>query len=85
MSDYNGWTNRETWLANLWLDQYITSIQHEGLRVMPDDLEAYVDTLYDAAHDSLNGLFADMLCDSLREVNYQEIADAANESNVWED
>jgi hypothetical protein len=85
MSDYNGWTNRATFLANMWLDRYITSIQHDGLRVMPDDLEAYVDTLFDQQCDSICGLFRDMLSGEIASINFREIANEANKSNVWED
>ena len=79
MSRYNGWTNWETWVASMWLDKYILDTQYDGLRIMPDDLEAHVDTLYDEAQDSLNGMFRDMLSACLHEINYQEIADRANE------
>lgn len=80
MSDYNGWTNRETWLANLWLGDYIDATLADGLRIMPDDLEAYVDTLFDEYFDDSIGLFNDLLTGSLANINYQEIADAANGS-----
>lgn len=85
MSDYNGWTNRATWLANMWLEGYINATQEDGLRIMPDDLEAYVDTLFDQQCDMVFGLFRDMLSHEIASIDFQEIADAANESNVWDD
>ena len=85
MSDYNGWTNRATWLANMNLESYIHDTLEDGLKVMPDDLEAYVDITFDHKCDDIFSLFRDLLIGELATVNYQEIADAANGSNVWED
>jgi hypothetical protein len=79
MLKYNGWTNRETWLVNLWLSDYIAATQQDGLPIMPDDLEAYVDTLFDQHHGDMNGLLTDLLVGSIARIKYQEIADHANE------
>ena len=78
MSDYNGWTNRATWLANMYLGDYINATLEDGLRVMPDDLEAYVDCIFDDHCEDIFSFFRDLIIGELASVNYQEIADTAN-------
>ncbi len=35
MADYNGWTNRSTWLVNLWIDNEETTYSHR-MRLLAD-------------------------------------------------
>jgi len=52
MSEYNGWTNKETWLVTLWLmpeiEEYIADIagegQHLSVQNMARNIEEYVGT-----------------------------------------
>jgi len=52
MSEYNGWTNKETWLVTLWLmpeiEEYIADIagegQHLSVQNMAKNAEEYVGT-----------------------------------------
>jgi hypothetical protein len=86
---YNGWTNRETWLANLWLtnDQGIYEMvcervfqgdateEHEQVEILRDIVE---DLCFDS-YEANAGLGADFLGQCLREVNYYEIRAAFGE------
>jgi hypothetical protein len=57
---YNGWTNRETWLVNVW-----------GNPESRADVQALRESLQDQ-HDELpNGILKDML--DLRAINWEEL------------
>ena len=45
--DYNGWTNRQTWVVNLWMtnDDYSQEIIDQGRPWSPDAIEALVDDM----------------------------------------
>ena len=84
MSDYNCWTNRETWLVNLWYmdempyyfttkDQY--TVEHQELE------EAVISTCetLEGIVDLPCGLVADFLSGCWSRVNWHELADHLNE------
>jgi hypothetical protein len=77
MNDYNGWTNRETWLVNLWLDNdksqryFITAAG--ALSV--SDLAAALEDYYASTLPELPaGLYADLLAGAVARINWREIA-----------
>lgn len=86
---YNGWTNRETWLTNLWLtnDQGIYEMVCE--QVFQGDatedyeqvqiLESIVEGLVFDSYEANAGLGSDFLGQCLGEVNYYEIVQAFGE------
>jgi hypothetical protein len=89
--EYNGWTNWETWVTKLWLDndEYTYSMvvkmvddakKDDGDGILPDDLEEFVWEVFDQ-HDvnKSGGLFADFINSSMRTVDWQAIADAYNQ------
>ena len=95
MSDYNGWTNRETWLVNLWLTNEPDT---EGdLRMLScagaiiplstgwraDRLRDYVRDLpaIMTILDGTAGLQTDLLQGALDSVNWREIVD----NHEWDD
>ena len=73
MSKYNGWTNRETWLVNIWfmdgLDEFVTPMY---LREM---VEEYVYSQIDNC-----GFISDMI--DLGCINWTELAESHNEGMV---
>ena len=66
---YNGWTNYETWLVNLWFDaSFDVNVSAEEIR---EEITNYIDVF---KFDANNGFINDMLNCFLSEVNYHEIA-----------
>ena len=80
---YNGWTNRETWLVNLWYGDYFTEAAEEtGRGFTADEVKEIVEeTVYnDLLHFKIganrnSGLLADIIGGSLARINWQEIAE----------
>lgn len=84
--EYNGWTNYETWLVNLWLtnEEYteseLRSIANNGQRrdYRKEELKSYVEDEMLALH-KFNGLASDLIGAALCMVNWYEILDNATE------
>lgn len=87
MSDYNGWSNYETWNVALWIDNEEGSYRHwrdqvcEALEAEQDRDDA-VNTVSKALRaeiedqmPELNGCYSDLLSAALSEVNWYEIAE----------
>lgn len=84
---YNGWTNYETWNANLWIDNDWHLSEHIAL-ITADFFGSYedLDTITGLVSERINDMFLDMMPDmeagffsdvmsaSFREVNFHEIA-----------
>lgn len=85
MSDYNGWTNYETWLINVWLDndEMLHEMALDALRASPQEsiydfgkrVREFVETLVMEEVPTF-GLVADLLGAALSEVNWRELAEA---------
>jgi hypothetical protein len=73
MADYNGWTNKETWLVNLWLREHFQQELKDGYEITSAHIK---DTINNMLSDSpeLWGLFSDLLDCALGEINCYEIA-----------
>jgi len=94
MSEYNGWTNKETWLVTLWLmpeiEEYIVACNSDDtsssyMQNMAKNIEEYVGTrvfhnLSDEVGEDIGGLTSDLLRMCLHDVDWYEIAE-----HVWED
>lgn len=67
----NGWTNRETWLVNLWFGDTLAVMQDDG-----DDITAeYIESLVTEYVDNIvpaSSFIADMM--DLDAINYAELA-----------
>lgn len=81
---YNGWTNHATWLVNLWWNDNLIEIARDVLGE-PITAEQAADYVFELADSVTNDktvearFVSDMLTAYMNEVNWQEIADAANE------
>jgi hypothetical protein len=77
MTSYNGWTNRETWLANLWLDndQSQTHFLTVAAKLSVSDLAAALEDYYASSLPELpSGLYADLLAGAVAKIDWREIA-----------
>lgn len=73
---YNGWTNKETWLVNLWIGDNLAEIQGEGTEVSGQTVKAIVIDWLDYAqgNDVESGLLVDLLNCALGHINWEEVA-----------
>jgi hypothetical protein len=76
---YNGWTNRATWMVNLWVGDTLAD-DAQNFEVTPDDVESMVQEMLPQDVQSVEGgLAADLMAYALADVNWRELAEAANE------
>ena len=71
----NGWTNKETWLVELWFGDYFAELAGEGVELDADHLQSIVEEVLAEQMSSQTGLIADFVNDSFREVNWRELAE----------
>ena len=74
---YNGWSNKETWLVNLWLGDGLTMDQEAGYEITADYIEQMVDEMASLLLDvpDANGFMTDLLNCALGEIDYHELAE----------
>jgi hypothetical protein len=80
MSNYNGWKNYETWNCSLHI---MSAFDGETSKVSADAVEDMV-CEYVGKLDA-GSLLQDIVEAYIREVDFEEIADAINEANEVED
>lgn len=68
---YNGWTNRATWLVNVW-----------GNPESKDDVQMLRDMLEDQYNELPNGILKDMI--DLDEINWDELMEHFNDEEEEE-
>ena len=86
--EYNGWTNYETWLVNLWMDncegaqQYWSEIAQESIDQHNDNcepenwfyFEGVLKEFLEEIRDGREGLAGDLLGAAISEVDTRDIA-----------
>ncbi len=87
--EYNGWTNYETWVVNLWLDndeytqtmvyEMANSDEYDNHRVA--SLEEYVEEQREEWKEFGASMFDDLLGAALGSVNYYEIIESAKDED----
>lgn len=96
---YNGWTNYETWVVKLWMDNDETSYRAQGelaeearenddpqswlAEHLKEDYEDASTTILEASNSGTS-VWADLLGAALNEVNWWEIAEAILADNPAE-
>ena len=75
---YNGWTNRQTWVVNLWMtnDDYSQEIIDQGRPWSPDAIEALVDDMVADVMPDTSSMVSDLFT---LDIDYRELADSWNE------
>ena len=77
-TEYNGWSNRETWIVNLWMtgDQgyYVQLCEIiSSCYNLDDQAEAFEDWIRFEYDDEYSSLWVDLISNSLAEVDWYEI------------
>ena len=75
---YNGWTNRQTWVVNLWMtnDDYSQEIIDQGRPWLPDAIEALVDDMVAEVMPDTCNMVSDLFT---LDIDYRELADRWND------
>ena len=71
----NGWSNKETWLVNLWLGDLLHQQQEEGTVITAEYIEELVDDLIADSGVRGDGFIANLLGCSLGNINYWELGE----------
>ncbi len=82
---YNGWTNYETWLCNLWFENYdFTDIldifedyeeKDDILRIIKNYIKDDVEYRVEESRESASGFVNDLINAALGEIDYYDIAE----------
>ena len=81
---YNGWSNYETWLTNLWLEELIEP--NSSAKEIKESIENFIDT-----YELPNGMIGDIINHFLSDIDYHELAEHHKEvenlhyGNRWDD
>jgi hypothetical protein len=84
---YNGWTNHDTWLCNLWFDNFdFTDLMHmfdgcedkgDITNIIEDYIKDYVEEFVESylAPGDTHGFIHDMLNSAISEIDFRDIAE----------
>ena len=79
---YNGWTNRETWLVNVWNITEMIEDRDRSIEEIASELESIVsEMLYESTPDA-SGFIGDLLPSAdaiLAKINFKELAGHVSE------
>jgi hypothetical protein len=82
---YNGWSNYETWLVNLWFGDIFTEMSDQG-KLNPMMLQEFVEEMLESDGSLPQyGFAADIMNAALREVDWDDLADHYHEEDEEED
>lgn len=80
MSDYNGWSNKETWCVGLWLMDHFRDIAKENTWEKESLSEHLEELTWETLEVKKDGsLLLDMVITYMHAVNWEELAAAALE------
>ena len=74
MSAYNGWTNYETWLVNLWFGDVFQSLVDEGDEPDPGLFHGWVEEYLEEDMPKQAGFIADCVNAIIGAVDWHDIA-----------
>ena len=74
--EYNGWTNYETWLVNMWYGDVFADMQADGNAINAEYIQSFVEEMLesDGALPQY-GFAADIMNAALREVDWDDLAE----------
>jgi len=78
-NEYNGWTNKETWLINLWRGddpniEKLTKQYYKKPYKLELELKEYIENLNPLANKY--GLFSDLMSTVIYNVNWKELTES---------
>jgi hypothetical protein len=77
MEQYNGWTNKETWLVNIWFGDMLHTMKEEGEEIDAEYIENLVEEILDLQVNNETGeggFLVDMLNCAVGSINFHELA-----------
>jgi hypothetical protein len=86
--EYNGWTNYETWLVNMWYGDVFADMQENGDVIDAEYIQSFVEEMLESDGAlPQSGFAADIMNAALREVDWDDLADhyAVEEENEEQD
>ena len=87
MNDYNGWTNRETWLVNLWMHETPSEVRHfteQAKTLVLSELAECIEDYYSEVLPEMPEVYADLLAVAWANVNWRELAQQLAEDASYE-
>ena len=73
--EYNGWTNYETWLVNMWYGDVFADMQENGEVIDAEYIKCFVeDSLESEGNTPQYGFAADIMNAAMRQVDWEDLA-----------
>jgi hypothetical protein len=72
--EYNGWTNKETWLAYIWHGDSLSEMQEAGENITAYYAQRIITDWLDDMQEPLGGFVKDMLNTAMSSINWDELA-----------